>query len=195
MIINENTKKIIRHMPKFLQDGSNLIDLTNSVAQELEFSLKYLDDTKTQIQLSTATGIQLDSLAQLLNLTRITSEIDEDFRARILSHFNLSTSSGTVVEIKNVISALTGVSEEDITITEVKPGIIFIETFVGSNIGLVDTIFDSVDKTKAAGIYVFIDVSTGLGDTISFTDVLIVGEIADARFYGLFVYGEELSKY
>ena len=195
MAIDENTRKIIRHMPNFLQDGQNLFDLTNSVAQELELSIEYLDTTKEQIQLSTSTGTRLDALGQLLNVARNTDELDDDYRARIQSKFNLSISSGTILEIKNALISLTGISAKDITIEDIKPGIIKISAFIGSNFGLVDTFFDTITSTKAAGVYVVTDISSSLDDSLTISDTVLPEEIVDIRIYGLFVYGEELSKY
>lgn len=187
--------KIIRHLPEFLQEGQNLTDLTGAVAEELNIALSFLDGTKKEIQISTATGVYLDDIASLFNLTRNAEESDVVFRARILSFISQSVSSGTAEDIQNVVSNFTGLDPEEVLVEDIGPAKIKVTASVGSTFELANSIFDIISKTKAAGVYAFLDIEASTTDLIELVDTVDISVILSGRFYGLFVYGNQDSVY
>jgi hypothetical protein len=186
---------ITRHLPEFIREGYNVSTINGAIAEELKLAINFLDGTKTNIQISTASGEYLDDIGSLFNLTRIISESDNAFRARILSYISQSASSGTSDDIRNVISNFTGLPIEVISVTDIGAGKILIETSVGTEFELADTIYDIVNKSKAAGIYAFLDVSADIQDLLSLVDTIQISVIVGGRYYGIFKYGADDSKY
>jgi hypothetical protein len=191
-----DTTKIIRFMPEFLRDGPNLKDLTLSVAQEIEIVLNFNDKAKSQIQVSTATGSCLDDIALTLKLKREPSESDEVFRARIVSHVNATTSSGTEGDLKKAIANYAGIGEDGITITYIAPGVIEVSAYIGEDIELANTVTNVIEDAKSAGVYAFTDINTDLPiDNINIDDTVAELDTPAGRFYGVFTYGGPLSSY
>lgn len=195
-VIDKDTTKIIRFMPEFLRDGPNLNDLTDSVAKEIEIALNFLAKAKSQIQISSSTNASLDDLGQMLLLTRAPGEDDDAFRARILSHVNLTTSSGTHDDIKHTIANFTSLTIEEITIVDVAPGVIEVSLSVGPDLSLSNEVVDIINRTKAAGIFAFTDITGGLPiEPIVITDSVSIVLTPAGRLYGIYQYGGPLSTY
>lgn len=182
-------------MPEFLREGYNAESINAAIAEELEISINFLDSTKDQIQISTATGNFLNDIASLFNLTRNMGESDDAFRARILSFISQSASSGSNFDIRNVISNFTGLPIDEIEVSDAGAGKILVETSVGNNFELANSIYDIVAKAKAAGIYAFLDIAATTNDDLTLVDSITISVLLEGRIYGLFVYGETTSKY
>lgn len=188
-------EKILRHTPEYIQEGENLVDFDRAVAEELDISLNFLDGTKAQIQISTATGSNLDDIGNLFNLNRIANESDSTYRARILSYISQASSSGTEDDIKNVITNFTGIPTSEIIVEDIGPAKIRVTTTVGTNFELANTIFDIIANSKAAGVYAFLDISASASDSLDLVDSITINVLMGTRIYGLFLYGAEDSKY
>ncbi|WP_157198961.1 phage tail protein [Methanolacinia paynteri] len=137
----------------FRQDTeSNNYKLVKINADELDEIDAVIDDIIQAHNLEHSSGQSLDFLAELLELER-NERSDDDFRALIAATAVFRKSNGTIADIKNVISLITGVPAGDIIVHEVGDNSFSIELKSINRNAFSLTIFnENVDKTRAAGV-------------------------------------------
>lgn len=176
------TKKYMRNIHETLQDGQELNNIANSLIIEFNEFETELDNMKKSVQIDTAVGIELDNIASIFGISREQSETDSQFRARIKSFFPGTIGSGTINDLKQTVSRMTGLSESEISIIELESNKFRIGFFIGPDFSLINTVKDIVWNIKAAGIYPFFDIQSGFEDTLNFgTDNIIL--TVTNRFY------------
>ncbi|ADN36213.1 hypothetical protein Mpet_1454 [Methanolacinia petrolearia DSM 11571] len=137
----------------FRQDTeSNNYKLIKINADELDEIDAVIDEIIRAHNLEHSSGQSLDFLAELLELER-NERSDDDFRSLIAATAVFRKSNGTIADIKNVVSLITGVSTDDIVVHE-DGGNSFSIELKSINLNAFSlTIFnENVDKTRAAGV-------------------------------------------
>ncbi|MBN2734705.1 MAG: hypothetical protein JXQ82_07615 [Methanomicrobiaceae archaeon] len=153
--MTDRVTAIIRRLSSaFRQDTeSNNYKITRMPADELDELENILEDIRDAHLLDYATGQSLDYIADLLELSR-EGLSDADFRALIGSTVVFRMSNGTLDDIKNVVSVLSGVDTNKITIVESDDDNAFsirIEESPSASFTL--TSFNkNINSTKAAGV-------------------------------------------
>ncbi len=113
MMVVQNTEHVAQakaRIPGWLRDSTNFNDLIEIFAdryQQLEDELDDLLNNVTDIT-SGAVGVQLDVIGVILNLTRIVSELDPEYRIRLLGQAASLAKSGepeTVIEAYSLATA------------------------------------------------------------------------------------------
>ena len=156
MTIKDNqshTEEAVARLPDQFVDSSNLISLVSLSSDRMQGindeAIKMLDG----MSLSTASGKQLDNLATILNLVRISGESDSDFRARILSETSLLSRSGEPSHVIDVYLLLTEATS--VFFGENYPAGIELAAHVAVDAEDADVdsaIIDSMNNVKAGGI-------------------------------------------
>jgi len=163
MTIKDNqdyTEKALARLPNQFIDSQNLISLVSLSSDRMQGindeAIKMLDG----MSLSTASGKQLDNLATILNLTRISGESDSDFRARILSETTLLSRSGEPSHIIDVYLLLTDATS--VFFSENYPAEIQVTAHVAVDAEDADVdaaIIDSMNNVKGGGIGIILVLS------------------------------------
>ena len=108
--IQSHASDAVARLPDQFIDSPNLTNLITLNSDRMQGindeAIKMLDG----MSLSTAVGKQLDNLATILNLVRISGESDTDFRARILSETAVLAKSGEPSHVVDVYLLLTEAS-------------------------------------------------------------------------------------
>jgi len=163
---------LLGYLPTYWKkdSGSNNYNLFYSFVDDMSDVDSQIAELKLNIQISTATGSQLDDIGRLFLLPRLDDETDTDYRARIKAFWPGYSGGGTIASIKQTINRMTGVSVDDITINEYHTGsyiqplkfevVVEIPTLGVS----VNTVSDMIRATKAAGTYVIPNISSGTTD-------------------------------
>ncbi len=161
--MTDKATAIIRRLSSaFRQDiESNNYKIARIPADELDELKGILRKIQYSHYLDTAEGQSLDNIAELMELSR-DGLSDADFRAMIGSTAVFRMSNGTLEDIKNVVSVLSGVDIDKITIMESYEDNAFsirIEQPPKSDFTL--TSFNkNVNSTKAAGVQYLQDILT-----------------------------------
>lgn len=164
-------KKILRNLPDVFRDEyplSVLLDTLNSGIDDAEDNNT---DLSIQIPIETTTGENLDEFAKLFKLSRNTGETDTEFRARIKGYFQSAISFGTEDNIKAAVASALDISESDITITypsDMRLVISFPIPFGFDE----DTLTPTINNTKAAGIYVAVEIEFTQTENIEVTETV-----------------------
>jgi len=99
------------------QPGKNFDRLIATIASELE-----LDDVIYDVEhahfVNDATGKSLEMIGEFFRVHRSEDESDENFRQRIISQVSQMFTSGTLSDIRSLLSNYLGISEDQITIEE-----------------------------------------------------------------------------
>lgn len=171
-------KKIIRSLPEFLREGKNLNDIVDVLEIEFNNVGQAIATLKEEIQINTSTDGYLEDIAKIFNLSRKVNESDSQFKARIKAFWPGFSGSGTINDLKNVINRITGISVDNITITEIPDMKFLIDFNIGANFDLVQTVKDLVFQNKAAGTYPFFSISSGFNDNTSASDSMVITVLA-----------------
>lgn len=102
--------------------GSNTRYEVTVLASELIFEQSVMDETNLARSVDNATGWSLDLLASLLNVSRDPGEDDESFRQRIKVQSLIQASSGTLEDIYNITTLVTGLNNTNATIVSTYTG-------------------------------------------------------------------------
>lgn len=125
---------------KAFADNLNKVDINSSLLKE-------------SIQISTATGNQLDDIGRLFNLNR-DGRNDIQFRSVILGFWQARLGGGTKSSISSVIQSVFNLSTDEFTIQELDELKFIIEFKINDDV-CVDCIygrvFDNVANVKATG--------------------------------------------
>lgn len=101
------TEAALARLPDQFVNSTNLINLVSISSDRFQGlndeAIKILDGRS----LSLSSGKQLNNIATILNLTRISGESDEDFRARILSETSALARSGEPSHVIDIYLLLT----------------------------------------------------------------------------------------
>lgn len=194
-MIDRATTILRRLSSAFRQDAeSNNYKLLKIHAEELDEIDSVIGDIIEAHNVEYSSGESLDLLAELLELER--GELsDDDFRATIEATSVFRRSNGTIDDIKNLVSSITGVPVEKISITE--PGetsfsiILEIPNEKSFSIPLLT---EKVCDAKAAGVkYLSTDLITILNRISEIHRTLpgsrIIRRTSEFQ-YGLSIYGE-----
>lgn len=181
----ERVLKILRRFPTWWKkdSDSNTYGLVKSFSDSFDaFSIQSYN-MKDEIYVETATGTYLDDLAKLFKLSRKSGETDDQLRARIKAYWPGFSGGGTRDAIKTTVHKITGVPEDDVTVTDVPDELkINVEVVIpdAETMALMPTIEDVIWDIKAAGVYPFIIwvlngdlVADGItiGDSVTITPV------------------------
>ena len=156
------TYKILDNLPSFYAKNSDSTNynVMGAIGDELDIQKIQQTNMVSEIQIDTSTSVYLDSIGALFRLLRFSDEDDINFRVRIKSHWSGIVGGGTIPSIKSALSNLTGTSTSHITVTEaynmiIKASVPINNFNVSNSLGTVD---DTLQKSKAAGIYAFAEV-------------------------------------
>lgn len=156
MVLNTKTKKILLNLPNFMEHSGNNEDFITSFDEDYQAVSDNIDNLKSSIQLSTATGSDLDDIGELFKLNRIPGESDSSFRGKIKTFFSNEFRGGTISAIKNKLVRALNLNIADITITEVSNLILSVEIAITeeSEDAVINQISTTVNAAKPAGVYV-----------------------------------------
>lgn len=160
----------MRNVNEPLQDGTELNIIADAVLREFDAFVVQLDAMKASVQIDTAEGSDLDNIGANIGLTRDLGETDVSFRARIKSYFPGLSGSGTITELKATINRVTGVEEDNITITEIEEAKFRVTVDVTELNELIETIQSIVWDAKSAGVYPFFLIQPTFSDTVEVTE-------------------------
>lgn len=152
--MTDRAAAILRRLSSaFRQDrDSNNYRIVRIQADELDEISAVIEDIVQAHNLEFSSGRSLDYLAELLELER-NGLSDDDFRALIAATAVFRRSSGTIADIKNVVSSITGVPEDGIAIHEDGDTSFSIELQSPNQNPFSLTIFNqNVNDAKAAGV-------------------------------------------
>jgi len=184
-------KQVMRSVHEPLQDGDELNTIADCLIEQFDDFETELNNMKLSVQIDTATGTDLENIAAIFGLSRDIGESDSDFRSRIKAFFPGTVGSGTIVEIKNTINRVTGISLSEIDITEIESAKFKVTFSIGPNFSLINTVKDIVWEIKSAGIYPFFDITSGVTDTTTVSDDVEI-LVTNRTYYGHFKWGASI---
>lgn len=166
------TKDILDNLPDFFQveEDSNNYKFISSFDEDFQEVSDNIENLKSAIQVTTASGLDLDTIGSLFKLIRKGDETDSDFRSRILAFWQGFAQGGTETAILDTLKAMTGLSDDDITLTEIDTLKIKITANIGSLGASTDVVIDTLNEVKAAGVYLILNFQSSLSDTYEHTD-------------------------
>jgi hypothetical protein len=170
------TEKLLDHIPDFMrkEPGSNNYQFMVSFAPEIDDVKASVQQMRSGLKVSTATGAALDAIGALFLLGRQPSEGDEPYRGRILAYWESYSGGGTFAAIKQAMADILGVTPGDITITEVVPCKIRVTgTMDIGDAALAQTAADQLQNVKAAGMWALFNARlTGFNDGVTVSDAV-----------------------
>ena len=136
--------------------ATNTYEFLFSLALELDVVDVQITNLNSEIFIDTSTGTYLNGLARIFRLSRKSGETDNQLRARTKAYWPGFSGGGTLDAFKSTLNRITEVPESEITITEIDFMKVAINVVFDSedDYGLADTITDTIQLIKAAGIYV-----------------------------------------
>jgi phage-related baseplate assembly protein len=119
IIENDNAEDIIKNWDHPIQpeDSENLYKLLHVVASEnrrIDVELNELYDNRF---LATASGVNLEKIAELVGIVRKTNETDEKLRKRVRAGFAAKASDTTYETFATIALSITGANPASLTIT------------------------------------------------------------------------------
>jgi len=159
---DDRATDIIRRLSSaFRQDKeSNNYKIIKVQADEMDEVATVIEDLVQAHNIELASGASLNSLAELLELER-DGLSDNDFRALIAATAVFRRSNGTIADIKNVVSSITGVPVEDIVIHEDGNTSFSIEMSSPNQKAFsFEILVDNIVAAKAAGVAFLADETT-----------------------------------
>ena len=175
MTVDEVRTRLLAYLPEpyNVEVGSNNYGIMTGYAEEINLSYVQNDFLHEQVGVNTAEGAYLDDIGLLFRLQREVGETDDQFRSRIKSYFVSFSGGGTSAAITTAVSRVTGLPEENITITDIIP-LKFMVTFVVSELGpVIGTVKKVVNEAKAAGTYAYFTAQTKVAaEGMSFSEML-----------------------
>lgn len=168
------TDKIKEHLPSFYKqdDSSNFHNFLKSFGEELDSFEDEKNKLRDAIFIDTTIGDELESLAKLFRLSRRSGETDAQLRTRIKGFWPGFSGGGTKEALKQTINRITGIPESDIIVTDVTDTKfrinITLNTF--TDLELQETIEETINNAKAAGVGAIIEWTLNTPETISITD-------------------------
>ena len=156
MVEHTKTKKILTNLPNFLDHNENNYNFITSFDEDFQDVSDNIILLKLAIQLSTASGDNLDDIGELFNLSRVAGETDVSLRNRIKIFFSNENRGGTISAINNTLIQALNLNEADITITEPENLYLNVKIDISdeSEDEIINRIADVVDAAKPAGVYV-----------------------------------------
>lgn len=192
MTIKDNqdyTEKALARLPNQFIDSSNLINLVSIQSDRMQWLNDELIKMLDGMSLSTASGKQLDNLATILNLVRITGESDSDFKSRITSETAVLAKSGEVSHVIDVYLLLTEASL--VFFIENYPAGIQLTAHIATDAEDSDVdsaIINSMNNVKAGGVDMILVISPETDymtfDSADFVDSNGNGEINASEGFG-----------
>lgn len=158
--MSDDTNKIINRLSSAFthEPGSNL----DKILSTLETQLQEIDTVAGAIVLShqirRAGGKSLDNLASTFGVTRPIGASDTTLRENVATVLWQNRSSGAAGDIRKVVSYITGVPEDAVTIVEPSPGrfSLIVESTWTQSFSLAG-LYNAVNKTKAGGVLFLAD--------------------------------------
>lgn len=98
--------------------NSNVYNYVRSFYDSFDAINNDLIDLKNSLFIDTAFGEDLDIIANLFSLQRLQRETDDSFRNRIKSYFVSVIEGGSLLGIRNSVSAITGFNPDTINVLE-----------------------------------------------------------------------------
>lgn len=154
---------ILDNLPSYRAKGTdtNTYKFLNAFAEEMDDVETQMVNLTSEIQISTATGRYLNDIGELFNLNRLASETDDEFRSRILSHWESYSGSGTKDGIKIAMANALSITSDLVTVTEYYPLKISVQvTITTSQVELIPTLRTIITNVKAGGVAAFLDYDT-----------------------------------
>jgi len=150
-------ERVIENIPSFYQrdTSSNNYRFIISYTSEIDKYLLEIAELKEGFQIDTAENGELDIIARNFNLRRQQSEDDDTFRQRIKSYLPSFSGEGRIGDLTNVISVITGLPEDTITIITTEDLIFVVNIAISdeTNLDGINLINETIQKNKAAGTY------------------------------------------
>ena len=155
MVEDTKTNKILSNLPRFLDHSGNNRDFVTSYDEDFQDVSDNIILLKQSIQLSTATGDNLDDIAGLFRLVRSPGETDVSLRNRIKIFFSNENRGGTLTSIQNILVRALSLDTDDITITEPENLYLNVKIDISddSEDEIINRIADVVNNAKPAGVY------------------------------------------
>ena len=156
--MTDYTKKILDNVPNWWtkESGSNNYEFVYSFENEFNNTETQLDNFKKGWQINYAEGYDLDKIALKYNLVRNQYDTDNSFRQKIKTYLLTFSGSGTETDFKDILSFLTGLDTDDISIELVRELLINVNIAIDDSTDLVilNGINTYLPNIKAAGVYI-----------------------------------------
>ena len=183
-MIDNLTSNLPEWMPN--ESDSNNYKFLNSFADSLTSLSNTYANLRTQLQIDTATGNDLDKIGLLFQLKRVTGESDTTYRNRILNYWNSGRGGGTLPVITALLSQF---SLDDFTITEVPPCKLKIQIYTDGIFTQTATLEYVISKGKAAGIYIiwewYLEKGSFLTETLTIDEVFSMYNLSEGRYLAI----------
>ena len=154
MVEETKTTKILDNLPSFMDKSGNNKDFITSFDEGFQNTQDNIELLKQGIQISTATGTDLDDIGYLFSLDRFSGEADILYRARIKSFWQSNKKGGTNDNILSAVSILLGLEKTSI---EVNESILSFDLTItipeDFDFSVAENLLKTVTSAKAAGIY------------------------------------------
>jgi len=141
-----------QNLNEWLKFSPNVKALINSITPEIQELHDAQQDVYSTINIFEAVGTQLDDIfGTLLDLERITSQTDDDYRADLLAQATILSRSGEIVVMKSVFMNLIGASS--VQLFEYQPASFQMQAVVASipSAAELAKIRESLEKAKQGG--------------------------------------------
>lgn len=152
-----------QNLNEWLKFSPNVIALINSIMPEVQELHDAQQDVYSTINIFEAVGTQLDDIfGTLLDLERITSQTDDDYRADLLAQATILSRSGEITVMKSVYMNLIGASS--VVLFEYQPASFQMQAVVSSvpSAAELAKIRESLEKAKQGGNNMSLSVTDSL---------------------------------
>lgn len=150
-------RRLVDNLPKFLdkQPDSNNYKFLNSYSGSIRDFENSVRKLRFSLFIDSAEGVDLERVARLFGLNRLTGESDGAFRGRVKAFYQTVLKSGSRIGLKESISNALGVSTEDIIVIDVDNNIFDLEISVDSesDLSIFDNISSIIYNVKGAGTF------------------------------------------
>lgn len=116
--IREITREVFGYLPTYWGRTGTNNEIVTGYSIEINRFTKQMQLLYERLSIETAQAQYLDDIGKLFRLARDNGESDNSYRARIKAYFQAFSSGGTLEGMKNAILLMTGLDDDDITITE-----------------------------------------------------------------------------
>jgi len=142
--------------PYYTESGSNIDKLMQVLASPIDDISDVADDVVLAHQLSEATGHSLDQWGNLLQVTRVTGETDDHYRARLVVQSLIYRRSATVQDMVSSCAGVLGVGTDSVSLTDGSAPAafnmgVYLSDIVGAGLTL-SNFSDMMKAAKAAGV-------------------------------------------
>lgn len=193
MVEKTTLQKLLDNLPEFYSKDENTTteQYMKSMALGLDDQNTQKDNMQDEVQIDTASAQYLDELGRIYRISRTPGETDTQFRARIKAYWPGFSGGGTIDAFKSTVNRITGISEDDVYVTEPDVMKVAVDTiYTEDTLNVQSIVEETLGNIKAAGVFLTQSSTFNIEENLSLTDII---DIIPAGGSGFFIAGISIA--